>query len=1066
MSSEKTGCGRGTRSHWLVAFVGIACLASAASAENFRNSRAKPGVPRDFVQVASVVPPADDAAGDVLPTVPDAIGVCGGGFEVGEVIALHTTQPIARGRLHPGSVGRVVAGDGGSVLVEFSGFVGGHGGNGWSTSPVIADVGTSRWWVDCTQIVPWNGPPIESATGLVVGDFLSGPSDASSGTSYTAALAEMGIASTPMPSLGNLAPFDVIFILHQRNDSILSLGSAAAALNQWVLDGGILVVHDRNVNQARVWVPGLGATTWANAYPSTCDLGADAAVTVQGSFGVLNDSSLDGGNWSLHGFSPSPLPPQSLRALKFQNGLTAAIAYPHGQGWVYYSTMPLDHYLAGNGIPSMVTNARVYAKNVAERMIARACTAGDCNGNNICDANELPGNDCNGNGTLDACDIASGTAQDCNGNGRPDSCDIQTGAALDCNANGRPDSCDIATGSSADVNGNGIPDGCEPDCNGNGIPDAYEVVIGASPDCNQNGLPDSCDIATGAVDCDSDGVPDGCELAAGSGADCNGNGRLDNCDIAVGAAVDCNANGVPDSCDIASGSSIDCNGNAIPDTCDLASGASLDCNGNGTPDSCDLASGTPDCNGNAIPDSCDIASGFDPDPEGDGIPNSCEPTSAIRMTGPAEGGATCLEIADELAFDVFVDNPPVTVVAGQFSLTYDASVLELIDVVGGEEPFTYVPLHVNNAANGTILFIASVQEGGAGTLADSRVARVRFRAIANDCDGSTQIAFNPAAAPILIADGGGNSAGLPLVDPSPIRIITGAPVLSGVPLDLDVPADAGAGCFALRTLTPPQAASSCGPATLEWTRTDGQALGAPWPCGTTVVTWTATDLCGRVTTATTSVTVQPYNTIAVSIAYAGSGYAASMERCIDLTIGSVAIEQVLEFTNGVASVELQLPVGSYGCATADDDLHTLVSQAPVLIQGTRYAVAFAGDAALRNGDLTDDNAIDVADWGIAVVTIGSSASVNTSCATTGYHVDFDGNGQVQTADGDFILSQFLALGQATCAGGGGLRGGRDSISVASLAALVGSVAIEADLNGDAMVDRTDIDLWIKQNGAQ
>jgi hypothetical protein len=47
-----------------------------------------------------------------------------------------------------------------------------------------------------------------------------------------------------------------------------------------------------------------------------------------------------------------------------------------------------------------------------------------------------------------------------------------------------------------------------------------------------------------------------------------------------------------------------------------------------------------------------------------------------------------------------------------------------------------------------------------------------------------------------------------------------------------------------------------------------------------------------------------------------------------------------------------------------------------------------------------------------------------------------------------------------------LRGGRDSISVASLAALVGSVAIEADLNGDAMVDRTDIDLWIKQNGAQ
>jgi hypothetical protein len=922
---------------------------------------------------------------------------------------------------HPSGIPCVVTGDRGiivsgastgEILVQWQGKDCGHDGNGNGVAPQTPNSGQGRWFVDCDEITPPSDALVPALLTFAPLQHYERPL-----SYYDGGFGWYGTG--PGPNYG--VTFGVDTPCYQYYNGSNNPTPGVIAL---VAGDNSMLINFRYPIQALSYYFSSSVFVTLKAYSG----------------------------------------PNGTGQIVGQSSFNANTSGPFGN---YYNTWTLRNWTWSADARSIVLDGMGDRWGLDNLLFDfTPCPGGDCNGNDICDATELPGNDCNGNGTLDACDIASGSAQDCNGNGRPDSCDIQTGAALDCNGNGRPDSCDIATGSSADVNGNGIPDGCEPDCNGNGIPDAYEVVIGASPDCNLNGLPDSCDIATGAVDCDSDGVPDSCELAAGSGADCNANGRLDNCDIAVGAAGDCNGNGVPDSCDIARGASVDCNGNSIPDTCDLVSGAALDCNGNGTPDSCDLAGGAPDCNGNAIPDSCDIASGFDPDPEGDGIPNSCEPTSAIRMPGPVEGGATCLEIADELAFDVFVDNPPVTVVAGQFSLSYDASVLEFIDVLGGEEPFTYVPLHVNNAANGTLLFIASVQEGGAGTLADSRVARVRFRAVANDCDGSTQVAFNPAAAPILIADGGGNTAGLPLVEPSPVRIVTGAPVLSGVPSDLDVPADAGAGCFALRTLNPPQATSSCGAVTLEWTRTDGQPLGAPWPCGTTVVTWTATDLCGRVTTATTSVTVQPYNALTVSIAYAGSGYAASMERCIDLTVGSVAFEQVLEFVDGVASIELQLPVGSYECATADDDLHTLASQAPVLIQGTRYAVAFAGDAALRNGDLTDDNAIDVADWGIAVVTIGSSASVNTSCATTGYHVDFDGNGLVQTADGDFILSQFLVLGQADCGGGGGLRGGRDSISVASLAALVGSVAIEADLNGDAMVDRTDIDLWIEQNGAQ
>ena len=94
-----------------------------------------------------------------------------------------------------------------------------------------------------------------------------------------------------------------------------------------------------------------------------------------------------------------------------------------------------------------------------------------------------PDGDCNGNRALDACDIASGTAQDCNANGRPDSCDLAAGTAADCNGNGRPDSCDIASG-------------VDPDCNANSIPDSCDIASGTSVDIDGNAKPDECQTVT------------------------------------------------------------------------------------------------------------------------------------------------------------------------------------------------------------------------------------------------------------------------------------------------------------------------------------------------------------------------------------------------------------------------------------------------------------------------------------------------------------------------------------------------------------------------------------------
>jgi len=724
--------------------------------------------------------------------------------------------------------------------------------------------------------------------------------------------------------------------------------------------------------------------------------------------------------------------------------------------------------------------------------------AADCNGNNVLDSCELASGsatDCNGNGTLDSCDIADG-APDCNSNGRPDSCDIANGTSNDCNHNDIPDSCDIASGNANDVNSNGIPDSCEPDCNGNGIPDAYEVDGGFVADCNHNGQPDSCDIAGGAADCDGDGVLDSCELADGApdcnsngvldscdiangssldcngntipdscdlanGApDCNGNGIQDSCDIATGFSVDCNGNLIPDSCDLANGAP-DCNGNSVPDSCDIASGTSPDCNGNSIPDSCDIASGTSkDCNGNSIPDSCDIASGHSSDPEGDGIPNSCEPDPGVTMTGPGNSSpGECRAIGDKVTFDVLVLNPPIVTVAGQFNVVYDRAVLEYLGISGGDAPITDILVSHHDASAGSVFWISTIPNGGTGTLADLRVASLRFRVVADDCDGGVHATLDEGFAPVLIANDGAVTADLPLTQPAPFVVDTLGPVLSGVPADLTVPADAGSGCFASRELTPPTVVDDCGAADLMITRSDGQSLGAPWPCGATTVTWSATDSCGRVATAATTVTVESYHLLDLRLAYAGSGYASSMGRCIDIDLGDVEAAVAMTFADGVGMTTIEVPVGNYGCATADDDLHSLVSTGTVVIEGTRYVLALAGTSALVNGDVTDDNLVNVADWGVMVTRIGSMQPADVDCKTAAFHVDLNGDGAVTQADGDFIVANLLRTGASGCGAFTGGLATDGAMTVDQLAAIAGADAILADLNGDGMVDLDDVSLW-------
>jgi CxxC motif-containing protein (DUF1111 family) len=95
-------------------------------------------------------------------------------------------------------------------------------------------------------------------------------------------------------------------------------------------------------------------------------------------------------------------------------------------------------------------------------------------------------------------------SSDCNGNGICDAEELQTGLVTDCNGNGLPDSCDIDAGA-PDINGNGAIDDCERlgDIDGDGFVGAADLALmltawgssNADADLSGDGLVSGQDIA-------------------------------------------------------------------------------------------------------------------------------------------------------------------------------------------------------------------------------------------------------------------------------------------------------------------------------------------------------------------------------------------------------------------------------------------------------------------------------------------------------------------------------------------------------------------------------------------
>ena len=449
----------------------------------------------------------------------------------------------------------------------------------------------------------------------------------------------------------------------------------------------------------------------------------------------------------------------------------------------------------------------------------------------------------------------------------------------------------------------------------------------------------------------------------------------------------------------------------------------------------------PDCNTNGIPDSCELADGSAVDQNGNGVPDSCDPYPVLRLTTNA---AACNPIGSTVTVDATLSGVLNNVVAGQMLLAWDVSKLSFAAVLPGDAPYTTA--YALNEQAGTIMILASTSGGGT-TAAAAVVSRIQFTVSGGSCSGTGNevgfFTFGPMVTEFT--DGFGGATVPTLLASAGFVVDDGAPVLTNVPADVTVQADAGMGSFATVALTPPTATDACSPMTESSSRSDGASLGAAFPVGTTTVTWSAADPCGNTTTATTSVTVSPYNTMDFTVAW--QGLSGNFNRNLTLVVRGSSGDQTrspfaVSAANGTATFSVSdLSVDNYSCATVEDAAHTLRRQMTVSDSGETWSAS--GD--LVSGDIINDEVIDVLDWGAYVVR-------NTNA-------DLNADGSINANDGNIILANFGMQGDSACGAGTPGRPGVTSISVSDLVARgLGDLA-GADLNSDGWLDELDMEMF-------
>ena len=167
------------------------------------------------------------------------------------------------------------------------------------------------------------------------------------------------------------------------------------------------------------------------------------------------------------------------------------------------------------------------------------------------------------------------------------------------------------------------------------------------------------------------------------------------------------------------------------------------------------------------------------------------------------------------------------------SVPYDYWIIDPITASGG---------NIDLAAGAVVLVVE-----------DAELVELAFTAGMAEC--VTQIVFRPHDPPSIFTDDAGYEVTPTLLDSPDIYIDGTPPVITCPPDLLDQPNDPGVCEAVLDVGTATAADNLSGVDTIQGTRSDGLALSAAYPVGTTTITWTAVDKSGNQSECVQTVTV-------------------------------------------------------------------------------------------------------------------------------------------------------------------------------------------------------------------
>ncbi|OFX16275.1 MAG: hypothetical protein A2Z18_10355 [Armatimonadetes bacterium RBG_16_58_9] len=244
-----------------------------------------------------------------------------------------------------------------------------------------------------------------------------------------------------------------------------------------------------------------------------------------------------------------------------------------------------------------------------------------------------------------------------------------------------------------------------------------------------------------------------------------------------------------------------------------------------------------------------------------------------------------------------------------------------------------------------------------------------------------------------------------------------------------------------------------------------------FPIGDTTVTWTVTDIHSNSAQCLQTVTVRNRTQAQIEVELAG--VSAAVDRTIKFTFGgnggavspySVAVP--LLFTGGKATVSIDtVPAcADWTHVSAKDEQHTLCKKLPLTTTGGKFTADFTGSNALAGGDATNDNMIDILDFGVLIGQYGQFLPLTTTWPVR--NADFGCDGDVDSGDFTFIHQGFLTKGDLPPGPAAAASDEpRTSVSVAEFSRIVGlAYAAQADLDGDGVISLQDLRFFLTKTG--